>query len=116
MKLMIILSLVLNIVVLVPVTYGIATAAPWADEAYGAANPARGIILAVYLAILLASVLLLFKPVAIAVAALLAVQITYKVMTPLTVGTFDNPVVTSNLANAAFHAVTLGLIVFRSNS
>ena len=115
MKAMIVLSLVLNIIVLVPVTYGVATNAPWTEQAYGAASPARGILLAVYLAILAASVVFLFKPIVPAVAALLAIQIAYKVMTPLTVGTLENPVVLSNLGIAAFHAITLGLIVWGWN-
>ena len=114
MKLMIVLSLALNILVLVPVTYGMATDAPGMQQAYGAASPARGILLALYLAILAASVVLLFKPIVPAVAALLAVQIAYKVMTPFTVGSWENPVVLSNLGIAAFHAVTLGLIVWGS--
>jgi len=114
MKIMITLSLVLNILVLVPVTYGVATSAPWANEAYGAASPARGIVLAIYVAILTGSAVLLFKPVPAAVAALLAVQIIYKVLTPFTVGAFDNPVVISNLAIAAFHAVTFAVIVSRA--
>ena len=116
MKLMIVLSLILNIVVLVPVSYGLATGASWADAAYGAASPARGIVLAVYVAILAASVVLLFKPLAAAVAALLAVQIAYKLLTPFTVGAFDNPVVISNLGIAVFHAITLALIVSRANA
>ena len=45
------------------------------------------------------------------VAALLLVQVIYKVTTPLTVGTLRNPVVASNLCIAAFHAVTLVFIV-----
>ena len=114
MKMMIVLSLALNILVLVPVTYGMATDAPGMQQAYGAASPARGILLALYLAILAASVVLLFKPIVPAVAALLAVQIAYKVMTPFTVGSWENPVVLSNLGIAAFHAVTLGLIVWGS--
>ncbi|RJY09488.1 hypothetical protein [Aurantiacibacter aquimixticola] len=113
MKWMIVVSLVLNIVVLMPVAYGIATAAPWADDAYGAASPARGIVLAMYLAILVGSAALLFKPLPAAVACLLALQIAYKVTTAATVSV-DNPVVVSNLAIAAFHAITLGLIVVRS--
>ena len=116
MKLMITLSLLLNIAVLVPVTYGVATSAPWAESAYGGDAPARGILLAVYLAILGGSVALLFKPIALAVAALLAVQIVYKVLTPFTVGSFDHPVVMSNLGIAAFHAITLWLIVTRSGA
>ena len=116
MKPMILLSLALNILVLVPVTWGLATAAPWVAAAYGAASPARGIVLAVYCAILAASVVLLFKPVLPAVAALLAIQIFYKLLTPLTVGTLDNPVVLSNLGIAAFHAVTLFLLARRAFS
>ena len=111
MKSMIVLSLVLNILVLVPVTYGMATNAAWADQAYGETSPARGILLALYLAILAASCVLLFRPVTAAVAALLAVQIAYKVMTPFTVGSLENPVVLSNLGIAAFHCVTLWLII-----
>lgn len=114
MKAMIVLSLLLNIVVLVPVTYGVGTNAGWVEQAYGPASPARGILLAIYLAILCASFLFLFKPVVAGVAALLAIQIVYKVMTPFTVGTLDNPVVLSNLGIAAFHAVTLGLIFWNT--
>jgi hypothetical protein len=60
-----------------------------------------------YLAILLCSAGLLLKPLPMMVAALLLVQIIYKFTTPLTVGTFTNPVVISNIAIAAFHSITL---------
>ncbi len=113
MKLLIVLSLLLNILVLVPVTYGLATSAAWTVDAYGPASPARSILLALYLAILLASVALLAWPVPALVGTLLAVQIAYKLLTPVTVGTFDNPVVTANLAIAAFHCITLWLIAAR---
>ena len=86
------------------------------DDAYGAASPARGIVLAMYTAILLASIAFLFKPVPAAVAALLAIQIIYKVLTPVTVGSLANPVVTANLAIAALHAVTLGFILLRPST
>lgn len=56
------------------------------------------------------SILLIFKPVPALVAPLLATQVTYKVTTPLTVGTFLNPVVISNLGIAALHLVTLWAI------
>lgn len=108
---MITLSLLLNIAVLVPVTLGMATGADWADGAYGPASPARGILFAVYLAILLGSVGFFVRPVPEMVAVLLALQVIYKVITPVSVGTLSNPVVISNLAIAAFHAVTLALIV-----
>ncbi|WP_066528827.1 hypothetical protein [Erythrobacter sp. CCH5-A1] len=107
MPTMITLSLLLNIAVLVPVTGSIMANAGWVAGAYGPPSPARGILLAVYLAILAGSAALLWKPVPAMVAALLLVQIAYKLMTPFTVGTLANPVVLSNLAIAACHALTL---------
>ena len=110
MNLMITLSLLLNIAVLVPVCGGLSTNAKWAVDVYGVATPARGILLSIYIAIGSISLLLLVlhdpKP----VAALLLVQVVYKLITPLTVGTLANPVVVSNLCIAAFHVVTLLLI------
>ena len=47
------------------------------------------------------------KPIPMMVAALLMVQIIYKLITPFAVGNLSNPVVVSNLAIAAFHSVTL---------
>jgi len=111
MKILITLSLVLNIAVLVPVCLGLMTDAPWAEAGYGGAAPARGILLSVYLTILFGSLLLLvFRDVKL-VAALLVLQIIYKLATPLAVGTLQNPVVISNLAIAAFHVVTVCSIV-----
>ena len=63
--------------------------------------------MSIYLAIMLVSIGLLFKPLPAMVAALLLVQIIYKITTPFTVGTLSNPVVLSNLVIAAVHAVTL---------
>ena len=107
MRALILASLLLNIVVLVPVCASILGNAGWVEAAYGPATPARGILLAIYLAILVASAGLLVKPLPHMVAALLIVQIVYKLLTPLTVGTLANPVVLSNLGIAAFHSVTL---------
>lgn len=111
---MISLSLLVNIAVLTPVCAGLVSSAAWAQESYGDATAARGILLSVYLAIGLVSALLLFlvssEQTVTFVAPLLLVQIVYKVTTPLTVGTLQNPVVISNLIIAAFHAVTLFLI------
>ena len=59
------------------------------------------------MAIGVCSVLLLIRRVPKAVAALLLVQVLYKVTTPLTVGTVTNPVVVSNLIVAAIHTATL---------
>ncbi len=103
------LSLLLNILVLVPVCGGLFRHARWTLHAFGADTPARGILLSVYVAILLASVALLIVPSRMAIATLLALQILYKLTTPFTVGTLRNPVVISNLAIAAFHGMTLAL-------
>jgi len=107
MRLMVVLSLLINVAVLVPVCAGLLTDASWTSSAYGDWTPARAILLSVYLAIGLVSVLLLVRREPKAVAALLLVQVLYKVTTPLTVGTLANPVVVSNLAVAGFHAATL---------
>jgi hypothetical protein len=103
-------SLALNIAVLVPVCSGLLSNAGWTVPAYGPDSAARGILLSVYLAILIVSIGLLFKPLPMMVAALLLVQIIYKLTTPFTVGTTANPVVMANLAIAAFHCITLWAI------
>ena len=110
MRAMIKLSLVLNIIVLLPVCAGLIADADWVVESYGAFTAARGILLAIYLAIGLVSALLLRASEPKAVAALLSAQVIYKLITPVTVGTLFNPVVASNLFIAAFHTVTLALI------
>jgi protein-S-isoprenylcysteine O-methyltransferase Ste14 len=106
-RLMVALSLLVNVAVLLPVCVGLLTNASWATSAYGEATPARAILLSIYLAIGIVSVLLLVRRERKAVAALLLVQVLYKLTTPLTVGTIVNPVVMSNLVIAAFHAATL---------
>jgi hypothetical protein len=106
MRALIYASLGLNIFVLVPVCVGLFNKADWTLAAYGPDAPARGILFSVYLAILICSLGLLAKPIPAMVAALLLVQIIYKVTTPLTVGNVGNPVVISNLAIAAFHSIT----------
>jgi hypothetical protein len=107
MRALIYASLTLNVLVLIPVCFGLLTKAEWTIAAYGAETPARSILLSVYLAILVCSAGLFFKPVPAMVAALLLVQIVYKTTTPFTVGFFSNPVVVSNLIIAAFHSITL---------
>ena len=110
MRTMMLLSLMINLAVLVPVCAGLITDATWARASYGEASHARSILLSVYLAIGIVSVVLLFWRDPKLVAALLLVQVIYKLTTPLTVGTFAHPVVVSNVVIAAFHAVTLALI------
>ena len=107
MRWMMVLSLLINVAVLLPVCAGLLTDASWTTSAYGEGTPARAILLSIYLAIGLVSVLLLVHREPKAVAALLLVQVLYKLITPLTVGTLANPVVVSNLVIAGFHTATL---------
>ena len=114
-------SLVVNVAVLVPVCLSL--------SAYGGSEPVvyawgpptagRGILLSIYFAILVASVLLLGLKASCAgageaavehmAAALLATQVLYKVTTPATAGA-SNPVAISNLAISAVHATSLYLL------
>lgn len=110
MRKFILISLLINVGVLVPVCIGLIANAGWAQQAYGPWSPARGILLSIYMAICAVSVLLLFRPIPMMVAALLLVQVFYKVTTPFTVGTLKNRVVVSNLAIATVHSITLWLI------
>jgi hypothetical protein len=77
------------------------------EFAAGNFTPARGILLAVYLTILMASVALLFFTDLKLAFGLFVMQIIYKVLSPLTVKTIKNPIVISNLLIAAFHLVTV---------
>lgn len=108
---MITLSLLINVIVLVPVCIGLIKDANWTKGSYGPATAARGILLSIYLALGIVSAVLLALDEPKLVAAVLLVQVVYKVTTPFTVGTLRNPVVVSNLGIAAFHAVTLVSIV-----
>jgi hypothetical protein len=105
------ISLVLNILVLIPVCTGLFLKANWAVDSYGIETPARGILLSIYLAILLFSAVLLFKFDPKFVMALLSVQVVYKVLSPIMVGTLSNPVIISNLLIALFHSYSIYKIV-----
>ena len=105
------LSLILNVLVLIPVCSGVLLKANWAVESYGIETPARGILLSIYLAILIFSAVLLFKFDPKMVMALLTVQIVYKLLSPLMVGTITNPVIISNIFIAAFHSYSVWKIV-----
>ena len=111
MRKMIRLSLLLNIAVLIPVCLGLLLDAAWVVHAYGTATAARGILLSVYGANLIVSTVLLLRQEAMLVAPLLLVQVVYKLTTPLTVGSLQNPVVISNIVIAAVHLATLSLIL-----
>jgi hypothetical protein len=77
------------------------------SEAAGIFTPARGILLAIYLTILMASTALLFFPDEKFALGLFIMQIVYKVISPFTVKTIKNPIVISNLFIAAFHLATI---------
>ncbi len=110
MHLMMIFSLLLNIAVLIPVCAGLIFDKAWARSCYGPVTAARSILLSIYGAILVCSILLLLHRSPEAVASLLVVQVLYKIFTPVTVGDISNPVVVSNLAIAAVHTITLTLM------
>ena len=84
-------SLGVNIAVLIPVCAVLMLNLTPLVDVWGPATPARGILLSI--------------------APLLAMQVCYKVMTPITVGTLANPVVICNIGVAVVHAITLWLIV-----
>lgn len=107
MALLVVVSLAVNIVVLVPITFGLLADAEWARHVYGPRQPGRQILLAVYSAILIVSAGLLVRGDTHGALALFAVQVVYKVLSLLTVGNARNPVVVSNLAIAALHTVTI---------
>jgi len=100
-------SLIANIAVLTPIVILMAMKSHVIDEAWGIVTEARGILFAIYLSILIVSIALMIVPVPAFVAALLIVQVVYKVATPFTVGRFNNPVVISNLIISVLHIFTL---------
>ena len=110
-KKLITISLLANIVVLVPVCSSLVLGGERVAEVFGEPTPARGILLSIYGSILVSSGLLLIKKCPKMVAALLLVQVLYKITTPATVGSFQHPVVISNLVVAALHTLTLVFIV-----
>lgn len=108
---MLLVSLFLNVLVLVPVLGVLAANGRAAEYAWGSDTASRRILIAIYSAILAASLLLiagdfLNHEVLAWTQALLGVQIVYKLLTALLVG-LHNPVVLSNLGIAIVHAATL---------
>lgn len=101
------ISLILNVLVLIPVCFGILLNSNWAIVSYGIDSTARGILLAIYTTILLFSILLLLKFDVKFVVALLSVQVIYKLLSPIMVGSITNPVIISNLFIAFFHVLSL---------
>jgi hypothetical protein len=109
-KAMTYVSLCVNVAVLLPLCFLMATDHSAVDSAWGAKTPGRGILLSVYTCILAASIYLLFNPTPALVVGLLTMQVVYKLTTPITVGSIKNPVVISNLAISALHLATIGTI------
>lgn len=107
---MITLSLMLNILVLIPVCFGIISGNSTMLVAFGLQQPSLQILLSVYLTILLASIYLLIKPNISFIVMLLAMQVVYKMLTLFFVGSIKNPVVISNLVISVIHIVSLCLI------
>ena len=101
------LSLLLNILVLIPVCSSILLKSNLVIDSYGIETPALGILLSIYLTILIFSVVFLFKFDPKFVMALLLVQVVYKVLSPIMVGTLTNPVIICNLFIAVFHSYSI---------
>ncbi len=108
-------SLLINILVLVPVCTALIADVEKVKITAGVFTPARGILLAMYITIIIASLLLLFFSHPEFTFALFFMQIVYKYLTPFTVKTIKNPIVISNLLIATFHLVTV-YIMFQSGS
>jgi hypothetical protein len=104
---MIIASLILNIAVLIPVCYFMLTNNSRMVKTMGEFTPSRGILLAIYTTILLASILLMFFTDIKLAFALFFMQIVYKLLSPFTVKTLKHPFVISNIFIAIFHLVTI---------
>jgi hypothetical protein len=100
-------SLLLNIFVLIPVCITLLWNNKHMTNAAGIFTPARGILLAIYLTILIASTTLLYFTDLKLAFGLFIMQIMYKVLSPFTVKTIKNPIVISNLLIAAFHLITI---------
>lgn len=104
---MITASLILNIAVLIPVCYFMLTNNFRMVKTMGEFTPSRGILLAIYTTILLASILLLFFTDIKLAFALFFMQIVYKLLSPFTVKTLKHPFVISNIFISIFHLVTI---------
>jgi len=104
---MITASLILNILVLIPVCFALIMNFEKMQQTAGVFTPARGILLAIYLTILMASTFLLFYTDVKLAFALFGLQIIYKFISPFTVKSIKNPIVISNLLIAIFHLITV---------
>ena len=113
-----IVSLCLNCLILIPLCFALITRPENMVDVYGVNTPARGILLCVYLSIAALSLVLLamlgsgYTAQAQSWAIpLLALQVTYKLLTVPTIG-LANPVAVTNLFVAAVHIGTV-TVLFR---
>jgi hypothetical protein len=111
---MIHVSLLLNIVVLIPVCLMLIRNNPQFTAIYGGSTPARQILMSIYIAILVLSIFLLVVPNKSMALSLFLVQIIYKLLTAWTVKDIKNPVVQSNLFIAVVHIATVATIYLGS--
>jgi hypothetical protein len=102
-------SLLLNIVVLIPICFGLAGKLAPFDRVFGVDSTARQILLCLYLAILVASAASLLMPQlrVVFVTALLSIQVFYKLLSVVLIKDKKTPVLWFNLAIALFHTATL---------
>lgn len=104
-------STILNILVLIPVISVILLDLVQVERVWGSNQPSRQILVSIYLAILLASISLLFlksKASLIVAVTLFSMQIIYKTLTAVfVINAFTNPVVLSNLAINVVHLFTI---------
>lgn len=100
-------ALVINILVLIPVCIGLLKGSRWTLDGYGPDSPARRILLAIYLSILIFTAVCLRWPHHNNIIVLLVIQIVYKLLSAITVRNLRNPVVISNLLIALFHSLAI---------
>lgn len=105
------ISAILNIVVLIPVIIVILLDLIYAERGWGSNQASRQILVSIYIAILVASFLLLFFKGQVKILVSITVfsmQIIYKFLTAFIVmDALTNPVVLSNLAINIVHLITL---------
>ena len=104
-------SLFLNIGVLVPVCFGILSGQDFVAHGWGSKQPSLYILVSIYCTILFFSFYLLIKPNQYLIFSLLMMQVVYKLLSPILVGSLQNPVVLSNIVISAVHLISLYFII-----
>ena len=109
------LSIILNILVLIPVVSVILFNLVQVERVWGINQPSRQILVSIYIAILIASIGLYFlkgQTKLIVAPTVFSLQIMYKTLTLFTVvNAITNPVVLSNLAINVVHISTLVIVM-----